>query len=184
MGRPSKLNDRQWSEIQQRLLKGEKAADLAREYGVSKTRISERFSERIGTVKAVANQLVAAESALRQLPVTEQLQALNLADELRAISAHLAGAAKYSAATSHRLSGIAHAKVQEIDDAAPLNEESREALKDVAVLTKIANEAATIPLNLLNANKETVKELNQAAKPIPQKVMVEVVDASAPDAEA
>ena len=74
--------------------------------------------------------------------------------------------------------------LQEIDDAAPLNDESREALKDVAVLTKIANDAATIPLNLLSANKETVRDLNQAAKPIPQRVVVEVVDASSPDAAA
>lgn len=184
MGRPSKLSEKQWGEIKQRLLKGEKAADLAREYGVSKTRISERFSERIGTVKAVANQLVAADAALRALPVTEQVQALSLADELRAISMHLAGAAKYSAATSHRLSGIAHAKVQEIDDAAPLDDESREALKDVAVLTKIANDAAVIPTALLSANKETVKDLNQAARPQPKRIVVEVVDASEPDAQA
>ena len=142
MGRPSKLTDKQWAEIQKRLLAGEKAADLAREFKVSKTRISERFSERNGTVKAVANQLVAAEVALRQLPVTEQIAALTLADELKAISKHLAGAAKYGAATAHRLSGIAHAKVQEIDDAAPMDDTSREALRDVAVLTKLANESA------------------------------------------
>lgn len=184
MGRPSKLTEKQWAEIQQRLLKGEKAADLAREYGVSKTRISERFSERIGTVKSVANQIVSAEAALRALPVTEQVQALNLADELRAISTHLAGAAKYSAATSHRLSGIAHAKAQEIDDAAPLDDDSREALKDVAVLTKIANDAAVIPTALLSANKEAVKELNQAARPQPKRIVVEVVDASEDDAKA
>ena len=184
MGRPSKLTDKQWAEIQKRLLAGEKAADLAREFKVSKTRISERFSERNGTVKAVANQLVAAEVALRQLPVTEQIAALTLADELKAISKHLAGAAKYGAATAHRLSGIAHAKVQEIDDAAPMDDTSREALRDVAVLTKLANESATIPMNLLAANKDLAKEINQASRPMPQRVQVEVIDASVPDAEA
>lgn len=184
MGRPSKLTEKQWAEIQQRLLKGEKAADLSREFGVSKTRISERFSERTGTIRNVAEQLVSAEGALRALPVSEQVQALNLADELRAISMHLAGAAKYSAATAHRLSGIAHAKVQEIDDAAPLNDDSREALKDVAVLTKIANDAAVIPTALLSANKEIAKELNQGARAQPKRVTVEVIDASLPDATA
>lgn len=182
MGRPSKLTEKQWAEIQQRLLKGEKAADLAREFKVSKTRISERFSERTGTIRNVAEQLVSAEGALRALPVSEQVQALNLADELRAISMHLAGAAKFGAATAHRLNGIAHAKVQEIDDAAPLSAESLESLKGIAVLTKIANDSATIGLNLLAANKEAIKEMNQDQRPQPQRVTVEVVDASEPDA--
>ena len=125
---------------------------------------------------------MAAEGALRALPVSEQVQALNLADELRAISMHLAGAAKFGAATAHRLNGIAHAKVQEIDDAAPLSAESLESLKGVAVLTKIANDSATIGLNLLAANKEAIKEMNQDQRQQPQRVTVEVVDASEPDA--
>lgn len=160
MGRPSKLTEQQWETIRKRLLAGDKTSDLAREFKISKTRISARFAGRTETVKAVANQLVSAEVSLRSLPVAEQLAALTLADELRAISMHLAGAAKFGSATAHRLAGIAHAKVQEIDDAAPLNAESMESLKGVAVLTKMANEASTIGLNLLNANKEAVKELN------------------------
>ncbi len=155
---------------------------MAREFGVSKTAISVRFSKRIETVKGVAHQLVAAEQALRQLTVSEQLTAVSLADDLRAISTHLAGAGKFGAATAHRLSGIAHAKVQEIDDAAPLDDKSRESLRDVAVLTKLANEAAVIPTGLLSANKDTVKELNQQSRPAPARVLVEMVDASIPDA--
>ena len=161
MGRPSKLNAAQWKEIHARLLAGEKAAALGREFGVSKTAISIRFSGRTETVKAVANQLVAAETALRKLPVTEQVAALNLADELRSISVHLAGAARYGAATAHRLAGIANGKVEEIDDAKPLDTESLESLKGVAVLTEMANKAAHVGLNLLAANKETVAKFNE-----------------------
>jgi AraC-like DNA-binding protein len=174
MGRPSKLTEKQWASIGERLLKGEKAADLAREFGVSKTRISARFSERTGTVKTVANQLVAAESALRALPLSEQVSVLTLADELRAISMHLAGAAKFGSATAHRLSGIAHAKVQEIDDAAPLTAESLESLKGVAVLSKMANEAAVIPTALLTANKDYVKELNTGASQSKDELLREI----------
>ena len=163
MGRPSKLNEKQWTGIGERLLKGEKARALAREFKVAESTIRERFSALHGNVKAVANQVVAAEQALRALPVSAQISALNLADELRAISTHLAGAAKYGAATSHRLSGIAHSNVQKIDDATPLNAESLENLKGVAVLTKMANEAATIGANLLAANKETVRDINSGA---------------------
>jgi len=184
MARPSKLTEKQWDEIKRRIANGEKAADLSREYGVSKAAISTRVSKRIETVKSVANQIVSAEIALHALPVSEQLLTLSLVDELKAISMHLAGAGKFGAATAHRLSGIAHAKAQEIDDAAPLDGESLESLKGISALTKMANEASQIGVNLLSANKETVKEFNQQSKPLPQRVMVTVEDASQPDAKA
>src|ERR1035437_3695803 len=62
--------------------------------------------------------------------------------------------------TSHRLSMIANAQVEAIDETASL-EENTEALKSVMAMTKGANDAAVIGLNLLNANKETVKSLNE-----------------------
>lgn len=175
MGRPSKLTDRQWSNVEKRLLAGESQGALAKEYKISKAAIQKRFSGRLETVKTVANQLVAAEQALHKLPVSDQLATLTLADELRAISTHLAGAAKFGAATAHRLSGIAHAKVQEIDDAAPLDEKSMESLKGVAVLTKIANEASTIGVNLLAANKDTVREINSGQNSSPGQLLAELV---------
>lgn len=152
MGRPSKLTESQWEELKARLSRGEKAADLAREYGVSKTAISARVSKRVETVKAVANQLVSAEDALRSLPVSEQVLALNLADELRAISMHAASAAKFGMATAHRLAAIAHGLVARIDDAEPMA--SVHELKAIAGLTEVSNKAATIGLNLLAANKD------------------------------
>jgi hypothetical protein len=184
MGRRSKLTDRQWQQIGERLLKGDKARAIAREFGVAESTIRERFSDEHRKVKDVANQLVTAETALKALPISAQISALNLAEELKAISTHLAGAAKYGAATAHRLSGIAHAKVQLIDDAAPLNEESLESLKGVAVLTNMANAASTIPMNLLAANKDAVKALNDAARPSPERVIVTVEDASMPAPDA
>jgi len=161
MGRKSKLSEKQWGEVKKRLLSGDKAADLAREFGVSKTVISQRFSERIQTVKELANKIVEVDFAFKKLPAADQIETLSLVDELKAISSHLASAAKFGSATAHRLSGIAHAKVQEIDDAAPLDAASLETLKGIAVLTRMANDASTIGVNLLNANKEQVKLVNQ-----------------------
>ena len=158
MARPSKLKPEQWTEIIKRLLAGEKAADLAREYGVSKTAISARVSKRTETIQTVAHQVVAAERALSELPISEQLLAVNLASKLRAISDNLASAAQYGAQTAHRLSALANSEVSKVDDAEPLK--SIESLKGVAALTKLANDSASIALNLLAANKETVKELN------------------------
>ena len=161
MGRPSKLTESQWELIGKRLLAGESAAVLAREFGVSKTAISVRFSKRTETVKTVAKQIVETERALSFLNVSEQIAARSLADDLKAISDHLAGAARFGAATSHRLAGIAHNKVAEIDDAMPLDEQSIETLKGVAVLTRMANSSSEIAINLLRANKETVDDLNR-----------------------
>lgn len=165
MARPSKLTDAQWEAIGKRLLAGESAASLAREYGVSKAAISARFSKRTETIKNVAKQIVDTERALSFLNVSEQMAARSLADDLKAISDHLAGAARFGAATAHRLSGIAHSKVAEIDDATPINDErSVAALKGVAVLTRMANESSEIAINLLRANKDTVDDMNKRAR--------------------
>lgn len=161
MGRQSKLTDAQWEKIGKRLMAGESPSALAREFGVSKSTISGRFSERVQSVKEVANQIVATENALSKLNISEQIAARSLADDLKAISQHLAGAARFGAATAHRLSGIAHNKAAEIDDCAPMSEESRNALGNIAVLTKMANEASEIGLGLLKANKDTIDELNK-----------------------
>lgn len=162
MGRPSKLSEAKWADISRRLLAGEKAAALAAEFKVSRAVISQRFSKRLENVRNVANQLVDAEEALRSLPVIEQVQALTLADELRAISMHLAGAAKYGSATAHRLAGIAHANVQKIDDTMPMDEQSIESLRGIAALTRLANEAAATGINLLAANKDRLRRLEDA----------------------
>jgi hypothetical protein len=164
MGRQSKLTDAQWEKIGKRLLAGDSVSALAREFNVSKSTISGRFSERNQNVKDAANQIVAAEIALAKLNVSEQIAARSLADDLKAISEHLAGAARFGAATAHRLSGIAHNKVAEIDDAAPLDAGSMEALKGIAALTRLANESSEIGVNLLRANKEHVDAVNAAAR--------------------
>lgn len=170
MARPSKLTEKQWEAIGKRLLNGESNASLSREFGVSKATISERFSERTKTVKSVANQIVATSEALSLLNVSEQIAACDLASRLRSISGHLAGAAEFGAATAHRLAGIAHNKAQEIDDAAPLNEESMESLKVVAVLTRTANEASEIAVNLLKANKEAVDGMSKSTGEAPARM--------------
>jgi hypothetical protein len=161
MGRKSSLSEKQWAEIEKRLVEGEKAADLAKEFGINRAAISRRFSQPIATAKSVANQIVAAEVALRALPISQQVIATNIADQLRSISNHLASAANYGASSAHRLAGIANAKVSEIDDANPLSPESIESLKGVAALTKLANESSEIAINLLRANKEKVDEMNK-----------------------
>jgi ABC-type transporter Mla subunit MlaD len=159
MGRPSKLTDAQWQAIGKRLLDGGSARALGREFGVAESAIRKRFGAHNQKIKDVANQLVAAETAFKSLPISAQISARTLADRLKAISENLADAAHYGAMTAHRLSGIAHAQVEKVDDADPMK--SIEALAGVATLTKMANASSEIGLNLLRANKEAADEANK-----------------------
>ena len=159
MGRPSKLTDAQWQEIGKRLLAGESVRKLAKEFGVSPSSVQERFSERNKEIKKVADQLSKAEMALSVLPVSAQISARSLADELKSVSQHLAGAARFGAMTAHRLSSMAHLESDKIDDTAPLA--NIEALKTISAFTKMANESSIIGLGLLKANHETVERLNE-----------------------
>jgi hypothetical protein len=178
MARKSPLTDKQWKEIERRLLAGEKGRRLAAEFGVSDTAIRKRFSLQTKLIKEVANQIVETEHAFKSLPISSQISARTLADELLAISTHLAGAAKYGAMTAHRLSGIANQQVDKIDESNPAGDP--EVLQGIAALTKMANDSSVIGMNLLNANKETVKDLNnEKDKPEPKRIVFTVVDASA-----
>lgn len=160
MARPSKLTPDQWEEIDRRLAAGEGVRALASEFGVSPATVSKRgVSKQSKQVAAVAKQVADAQSALAALPVAQQYNALSLAAKLRTISDNLASAAQYGAQTAHRLNALANSEVAKIDDAEPLK--SADSLKGVMVLSRLANESASIAINLMAANKETVKSLNE-----------------------
>lgn len=170
MGRPSKLSEKQWAEVEKRLLAGEKPADLAKEYGVDRAALTRRFSQPLRNIKQVANQIVQTSEALKALPVAQQVQAINLADELRAISEHMASSAKHGSMASSKLNAMMHAEVQRFQDNAqaaimagesPLTTESIENLKGIGVLGRLANSASEIGLNLLKANKDAIDGMNK-----------------------
>ena len=158
MARPSKLTPDQWKEVERRVIAGESIRAVAREFGINEAAIRQRVSTQTPRVKMVAEKLAEAQTALAELPVHQQYIAVSLAEKLRNISDNLAAAASYGAQTAHRLSALANSEVAKVDDAEPLA--SVENLKGVAALTKLANESATIALNLLSANKETVQRIN------------------------
>ena len=164
MGRHSKLTGEQWAQVERRLSEGESYRGLARAFGVSEATIRERFPKaRQDQVIAVAKQIVETERALQALPIPAQISAHSHAARLRAMSDDMLGAGQYGAATSHRLNALAHKMVAKVNEKDPMK--SADDLKGVAVLTKLANDAATIPLGLLAANKESVKRLNETPPP-------------------
>jgi len=159
MGRPSKLTEAQLHECQRRHIEGESIRSLAKEFSVSESALRDRISAQSAQIKTVANQIVATERAVHALPISAQITAHNLASKLRAISDNLASAAHYGAQTAHRLNALANFEVQKVDDANPLA--SVESLRGVAALSKLANDSASIALNLMAANKETITKFNE-----------------------
>jgi len=96
-----------------------------------------------------------------ELADTTQADAQQLAAQLTSISTHLASAANYSAATAHRLAGIANASVNLLDEIGPISDDSLASLKGIATLTKLANEWSEIGIKLLRANKDAVEDLSR-----------------------
>lgn len=141
---------------------------LAKEYGISAGQISKRFPNSVSkSIQATAQKIVEAQNALDVLPMSHQALAVSLADKLRSISGHLASAAHYGAATAHRLSALANQEVTKVEDANVLSSESIETMKGVAALTKLANDSSSIALNLLAANKDAVKQMQEPAQELP-----------------
>lgn len=172
MGRKSQLSEKQWQDVEKRILNGESVRSVAKDVGIAESAIRKRLGARTKEIKTVANQLVAAETAFAALPISAQIGARTLADRMKAISQQLAGAAEFGASTAHRLAGIANAKAIEIDDADPLAEESLATLKGISALTDLANRSAEIPLKLLAANKAMIDDLNKDAGALPPPAVV------------
>lgn len=159
MGRPSKLTPAQWAEVERRSAEGESPSALAREFKVSAATISVRVSKVSKNVREVARLVAQGQAALAELPLRQQHLAVGLAEKLRNISTSLASAAELGAATAHRLQALANSEVAKVDDARPMD--SIESLRNVGVLTKLANDSAATGLNLLAANKEMAARLNE-----------------------
>ena len=157
MGRKSALTDKQWEEIGKRLFAGEGARALGREFGVSDAAIRQRFSSQHKQIKTVANQMVNAEAALKALPITSQIEVCNYADTLRSLQVNMLTGAGHSASNFARLSMLANEQTEKLDGSKSL-EDNAEALKTILAYTKGANDAAVVPMALLNANKDAVKE--------------------------
>lgn len=148
---------------------------MAREFGVSDTAIRKRFSSQHKQIKDVANQVVAADTAFKALPISLQITAQSLIDDLKAVSMHLAGAAKFGSATAHRLAGIANGQVAKIDDANPM--ESQEVLQGISALTKMSNDASVIAVGLLAANKDMIRDHNAGGNAPQQRRLEPLADA-------
>jgi transposase-like protein len=155
MGRPSKISEEQWREVGDRYARGESVSGLAREFGVPEKSIRRKFKTCLTDVRSLAEDLAKTEMQIAELPIISQVRIRSLADELKEISMHLASAARYGAATAHRLAGIANEKTDLLD---PTETIDMERLSEINALTRTANEASNIGINLIKANQEAIKQ--------------------------
>ena len=146
-GRPPALTPAQQEEVRRRLAAGEGVRALSAEFGVGKATIG-RLAGHAGRVRQVAETLAAAHSALAELPIQQQHQALSLAEKLRSISSSIADAAAHGADTAQHLHALANAEARKVKTYEDPCAGSR--LHAVGALTKLANEAAVIPLGLIS----------------------------------
>ncbi len=165
MGRKSNLTEEQWETIRQRLLKGETSRAIADDFPISAGAIRQKFGKQVeiatqsDQVQETARKLADAQLALQALPPVNRPAALDLAASLQSISASLARAAELSSKTAQRMAHLANSEAAKVDDVNPLTvSTSVEALKGVAALTKMANDASSIGLNLLNANRDRLPQ--------------------------
>ncbi len=178
MSRPPALTPEQQEEVRRRLAGGEGVRALAREFKVGDATIR-RLSAHSAQIRQVAETVAAAQTALAALPMPQQHAALSLAEKLRSISMSYASAAELGAKTAHRFHALANSEAQKVDDINPLSPESMEAMKGIAVLTKLGNEALVPASNLLAANKDTVQKLNSERpedKPPPVRERLSLAD--------
>ena len=146
MGRPSVLNPRTKSEILRRLAMGEKRSALRKEFKLTETTFRRNFSADVSKVRDVGTALATAEMALASLPISAQVSARTLADQLKGISSNVASAALAGSKTATRLATLANERAEAMG--VDLMD-----LPAIAALGKTANEAAGLAMGLLNANK-------------------------------
>lgn len=159
----SKLTPDEWFTIQQRVIAGDAVAAIAGDYNISREAIYDRCitgrqnQRRNDQTRLLASQIAKTETNFAALPLTEQVMVRTLADHLKNISNHLAGAATFGARNAHKLSSMAADCIDRLDsrDDPVLN---AALMTNAMHATAGANEASKIGLNLLAANKDYLKE--------------------------
>lgn len=154
MARQSKLSDKQWQEIKERLIDGETRRSLSREFGLSETAIRKRLGSQVENIKTVVIQTLEAEKAFSALPISSQVSAQSLIIKLREIGENLISAAANGAITANRLSNRAMSLSSLIGDGLDsCDDEQRQAMRDVMALGMGVNTHADLGLKLMTVSK-------------------------------
>ena len=146
MARTSKLSEKQWLEIERRLNDGESVRSLAREFKISPSAISARFSAQSEQIKKVSNQIVEANQALKALPISAQISVHNRTARLMAIQSATDDAAIAGSITSKRVSEAVQRRVNAQTDEELLDAEN---MRGVMAAGMVANTHAKLGIDVM-----------------------------------
>lgn len=163
MGRKSKFTDKQWEEIDRRLLEGEAARSIARDLDCSEAIIRVRKKARVEKIKDAANQVVAADRALKALDLPAQRTALTFAQKLQAMGDGLAEAGMLGAQNAADLKFIGRVELKKAMQALQDGNfaAAAAALERVKQVGALANDEADIGVRLTTAQREQVKKAQE-----------------------
>ena len=152
MGRPSSLTASQWAEAGRMLASGDSYSKVAKHFKVGKSTLVGRFSDRLETIKDVAQRLSTAEVDLERLPVSDQVSVRTLTEHLKGIANHAAKAAEAGMRTAGILQERALKTVQGIDD-----DSTPEDLRMADACLTVAGKASALGVSLMQANRDANK---------------------------
>ena len=162
MGRKSSLTPKQWQEVVKLLLPphNKSARSLAKQFGTSEASIRRMFPSRRKDVKEVANQIIKAEDDFRNLPITSQIDALQLVDDIKRMRENIQSAGNDTALVSKMFAKAARDATSKImfkamdDDGETVNPERlADCTEEIAAVMKstlVSNEASKISLKLMD----------------------------------
>ena len=154
MGRPSKLDDRQWAEIGRRLANGETATVLAKVFKIGRSTIVERFSGKVTEIKSAAAALASAELVVESMPVSDAASVRALADQLKGVQRDLLLSAQAGARTSAIMAGLAQRQAERLKQRA--DEEGvvePDEMRPMVAMIEAGNRASSVGVTLLSAHK-------------------------------
>jgi hypothetical protein len=171
MGRKSKLTPKEWEKLEKRLLAGESAASLAKEYGIDRAAITRKFAQQLRNVKDVANQIVTTEAALSKLPLSQQVQAISHADDIKRRNANMSESANDVSIAAKMWARAAKDATSQImfksmgDDGVTVCPERLAACADEATAVMksiiVVNEASKLPLKLIEIESKSKEPIEQ-----------------------
>jgi len=161
MGRKAKITPEYEQRLLERLLAGESMSALAKEAGITPQALRKRIGSRSIEIKTVANHMVSAEQGLKKLDISSQITARTLASKLMRVMDNMTTGAELASGSYVRLMMAHNAQAQLVDESDPMgtkpgNEKAGAALVAMAALGKLANQAAEVPMALVNAMKDGI----------------------------
>jgi carboxylesterase type B len=155
MGRPSKLTPKKWAELFREAELGIPQKDLAKKYKISTASVSKGVLGFRNSVLPAVDSVMEGERKMAALNPGERLAADSIIDVRRTIMNGMAEAAVYGAKTAAHLQKIAHRRIATVQGLGPkgeLTEAEVRAASEGRSLLQVANEAATVPLRLIEAD--------------------------------